>query len=39
VVYTVRSKISADGKTMTTTVNGTNATGKQAVGTNVYEKQ
>ena len=39
VVYTVRSTISADGKTMTTNANGTNAAGKQVVGTNVYEKQ
>ena len=39
VVYTVRSRISADGKTMTTTVNGTNAAGKQVAGANVYEKQ
>jgi hypothetical protein len=39
VVYTVRSRISGDGKTMTTTVNGTNAAGKEVAGTNVYEKQ
>jgi hypothetical protein len=39
VVYTVRSRISGGGKTMTTTVSGTNAAGKEVVGTNVYEKQ
>jgi hypothetical protein len=39
VVYTVRSRISGDGKTMTTTVSGTNAAGKEVAGTNVYEKQ
>jgi hypothetical protein len=39
VVYTVRSRISADGKTMTTTANGTNAAGKEVSGTNMYEKQ
>jgi len=39
VVYTVRSRISGDGKIMTTTVSGTNAAGKEVAGTNVYEKQ
>ena len=39
VVYTVHARLSADGKTMTTTVKGTNAQGKQVDGANVYVKQ
>src|SRR5262245_26427982 len=36
---TVRSRIAADGKTLTTTVKGTDLQGKPIDGTNVYEKQ
>ena len=39
VVYTARTKLSADGKTMTTTVKGTNPAGETVDGTNVYDKQ
>jgi hypothetical protein len=39
VAYTVRSKISADGKTLTTNVKGTTAAGQTVAGTNVYTKQ
>jgi hypothetical protein len=36
---TGRAVISADGKTRTVTVSGTNAEGKKGVNTSVYEKQ
>jgi hypothetical protein len=36
---TARVKISADGKTMTVTANGTNVDGKPFTSTSVYEKQ
>jgi hypothetical protein len=36
---TARVKISADGKTMTVTANGTNVEGKPFTSTSVYEKQ
>ncbi len=39
VVYTTRSKVSSDGKTMTVAVKGTNALGQMVDGTNVMEKQ
>jgi hypothetical protein len=39
VVFTIRTRISADGKTMTGTVKGTDAQGKPVEGTAVYDKQ
>ena len=39
VVYTAKTKRSANGKTMTVTVNGTNPVGKMVAGTNFYDKQ
>jgi hypothetical protein len=39
VVYTTRPKLSADGKSMTTAVKGTDPTGKPVEGSAVYEKQ
>jgi hypothetical protein len=39
VVYTVKSKLMADGKTMTVAVKGTNPLGQKVEGTNFYEKQ
>jgi len=39
VVLTVRTRVSADGKTMTTTVKGTDAAGKAVDGSAVYDKQ
>ena len=38
-VLTVRTRVSADGKTMTGTVKGTDAQGKAVDGTAVFEKQ
>ena len=38
-VYTAKAKRSADGKTMTVGVKGTNPLGQVVNGTNVYEKQ
>lgn len=38
VLSTVRPRISADGKTMTVTVSGTDTTGKPVAGTVVFEK-
>ena len=38
-VYTVKAKRSADGKTMTVAVKGTNPAGQKVEGTNYYEKQ
>jgi hypothetical protein len=38
-VYTAHSKVSADGKSMTVQVKGTNAIGKPIEGTAVYDKQ
>jgi hypothetical protein len=39
VVYTVHSKVSADGKTLTTNVKGMNAAGQMVEGTMVQTKQ
>ena len=39
VVYTTRSKLSKDGKTLTAAVKGTSAAGQKVEGTAVYEKQ
>ena len=39
VVLTVRSRVSADGKTLSTTVKGTDLQSKPVDGTNIYEKQ
>jgi hypothetical protein len=39
VVYTVLSRISADGKTLTNTSKGSNPQGQMVEGTSVYEKQ
>jgi hypothetical protein len=39
VVYTARPRLSADSKTMTATVNGTDPAGKPVEGTAVFEKQ
>jgi hypothetical protein len=39
VVYTARAKRSANGKTMTVTVNGTNPAGQAVDGANIYDKQ
>jgi hypothetical protein len=39
VVLTVRTRVSADDKTMTATVKGTDTAGKAVDGTAVYEKQ
>jgi len=39
VVYTAKSKLSADGKTMTIAVKGNNSFGQSVDGSNVYEKQ
>jgi hypothetical protein len=39
VVYTAKAKRSADGKTMTVTVKGTNPAGQNVDGSNVYDKQ
>jgi hypothetical protein len=39
VVYTAKAKRSADGKTMTVAVKGTNPSGQAVDGTNFYEKQ
>ena len=39
VALTVHSRVSADGKTLTTTVKGTDMQGKPVDGSNVYEKQ
>jgi hypothetical protein len=39
VVYTAHAKRSADGKTMTVVVKGTNTSGQTVEGTNYYEKQ
>jgi hypothetical protein len=39
VVLTVRPRVSADDKTMTATVKGTDTAGKAVDGTAVYEKQ
>jgi hypothetical protein len=39
VVYTAKAKRSANGKTLTVTVKGTNPTGQSVAGANVYDKQ
>jgi len=39
VVYTAKAKRSADGKTMTVAVKGTNPSGQTVTGTNFYDKQ
>jgi hypothetical protein len=39
VVYTAKAKHSADGKTMTVAVKGTNPSGQTVDGTNFYDKQ
>src|SRR5260370_13051243 len=39
VVYTAKAKRSADGKTMTVAVKGTNPSGQRVTGTNFYDKQ
>jgi len=39
VVYTAKTKISADGKTLTANVKGTDATGKAVEGVVIFEKQ
>ncbi len=39
VAYTAKAKRSADGKTMTVAVQGTNPAGQTVKGTNVYDKQ
>jgi hypothetical protein len=39
VIYTVHSKVSADGKTLTTHAKGMTAAGQMVEGTNVYSKQ
>lgn len=39
VVYTAQPKVSADGKTMTAAVKGTDSAGKLIEGTAVFEKQ
>jgi hypothetical protein len=39
VVYTANAKRSANGKTMTVAVKGTNPSGQTVDGTNVYDKQ
>ena len=39
VVYTAKAKRSADGKTMTVAVKGTNPSGQAVDGTNFYDKQ
>jgi hypothetical protein len=39
VVYTAHAKCSANGKTMTVVVRGTNPSGQTVDGTNYYEKQ
>jgi hypothetical protein len=39
VVYTAHAKRSADGKTMTVAVKGTNPSGQTVEGTNFYQKQ
>ena len=39
VEFTIRTRIAADGKTMTGTVKGTDAQGKPVEGTAVYDKQ
>ena len=39
VVYTVRTRVSGDGKTMTSTSKGSNPQGQTVEGTSVYEKQ
>ena len=39
VVFTVRSTVSSDGKTMTTALKGTGPVGQAVDGTNVMEKQ
>ena len=39
VVYSVQSRISADGKTRTVNITATDANGKKARGTSVYDKQ
>lgn len=38
-VYTAKSRISADGKTLTVNVNGTNPLGQTVAGTAVYDKE
>ena len=39
VTYSAKAKRSADGKTMTVTVKGTNLSGQNVDGANVYDKQ
>ena len=39
VVYTAKAKRSADGKTMTVAVKGTNPAGQTVEGANFYDKQ
>jgi hypothetical protein len=39
VVYTVRTNVSADGKTMTASAKGVNPVGQTVDGTSVYDKQ
>jgi hypothetical protein len=39
VVYTVRTTVSSDGKTMTAAAKGVNAAGQNVDGTSVYDKQ
>ena len=39
VVYTANAKRSANGKTMTVAVKGTNPSGQTVDGTNFYDKQ
>ena len=39
VVYTAKTKISADGKTLTANVKGTDATGKAVEGVVIFDKQ
>jgi hypothetical protein len=38
-VYTVYTRVSSDGKTMTATAKGTNAQGQMVDATSVYDKQ
>jgi len=39
VVYTAKSKLAADGKSLTVAVQGTNPLGQNVDGTNIYDKQ
>jgi len=39
VVYTAKSKLAADGKSLSVAVQGTNPLGQNVDGTNVYDKQ